>query len=62
MEEKKCMSKMIASLGAGESIAFPIEKHASIRALCYNIGLTYGRTYSAKANRTDRIITVTRTA
>lgn len=62
MEEKKCMSKMIVSLGAGESIAFPIEKHASVRALCYNIGLTYGRTYSANANRTDRIITVTRTA
>lgn len=62
MEEKKCMRKMIVALGVGESIAFPIEKHASIRALCYNIGLTYGRTYSAKANRPDRIITVTRTA
>lgn len=62
MEEKKCMSKMIAALSAGESIAFPIEKHASVRAMCYNIGLTYGRTYSAKANRPDRIITVTRTA
>jgi hypothetical protein len=62
MEEKKCMSKMIAALSAGESIAFPLEKHASVRVLCYNIGLTYGRTYSANANRADRIITVTRTA
>ena len=62
MEEKKCMSKMIASLGAGESIAFPIEKHASVRALCYNIGLTNGCTYSANVNRADRTITVTRTA
>lgn len=62
MEEKKCMRKMIVALGVGESIAFPIEKHASVRSMCYNIGLTNGRTYSANANRTDRIITVTRTA
>lgn len=62
MEEKKSMSKMIVALSAGENIAFPIEKHASVRAMCYNIGLTYGRTYSANANRADRTITVTRTA
>lgn len=62
MEEKKCMSKMIVALGVGESIVFPIEKHASVRTMCYNIGLTNGHTYSTNANRTDRIITVTRTA
>lgn len=62
MEEKKCMSRMIRSLGKGESIAFSIEMHASVRAMCYNIGLTNGCTYSANVNRADRIITVTRTA
>ena len=53
---------MIRSLGKGESIAFSIEMHASVRAMCYNIGLTNGCTYSANVNRADRIITVTRTA
>ena len=62
MEEKKSMSQMIRSLRKGECIAFSIELHASVRAMCYNISLTNGCTYSANVNRADRIITVTRTA
>lgn len=53
---------MLLSLAVGESIAFPLAKHASVRATCYSVGLTHDRTYTAHANRESRIIKVTRTA
>lgn len=62
MNKKTCTTQMLLSLAVGESIAFPLAKHASVRATCYSVGLTHDRTYTAHANRESRIIKVTRTA
>lgn len=62
MDKKLCITQMLLSLSVGETMTFPIEKHASVRATCYNISLTYDRLFTTKAQRTDRVITVTRTA
>ncbi len=47
-------------MGVGESIDFPADRANSVRATASNYGFQWGRSFTTKANRQERIVTVTR--
>ncbi len=54
--------QILRGLGIGESWSFPLTQMMSVRSDCYRYGMEWGKEFSSKTNREERVITVTRTA
>lgn len=56
----KSMLSTLRELGLNEAVTFPVERMSSVKTICTNFGLQWGKQFSTKTNREARTITVTR--
>lgn len=59
-ENNKTIVDTLKDMAVGQSLDFPAEIAASVRSTASNYGFQWNRTYTTKANREQRIVTVTR--
>lgn len=59
-EKEKPMLAVLRDLEIDESHTYPIERMSSLKTMCTNFGMQWGKQFSTKTNRESRTITVTR--
>lgn len=52
----------LRGMAVGETKIFPAERANSVRSTASNYGFQWGRSFTTKTNRQDRVVIVTRTA